>query len=92
MSVYTCCKNAEPAIIFFPNKKSLLSDSHGKPGSKDICQKFDGIQIMCEQGICWNVSAAYMCEFKDVLQVKQTKKEMECNNVFTLSYSCLKFL
>ena len=31
--------------------------------------RFDGIQIMCESGICWNVSAAYMCEFKDVLQV-----------------------
>ena len=37
---------------------------------KDICQNFDNIQIMCESGICWNVSAAYMCEFSDVLQVR----------------------
>jgi hypothetical protein len=25
---------------------------------------------MCESGICWNVSAVYMCEFRDVLQVE----------------------
>jgi hypothetical protein len=61
----------------FQTKKSIFPDSHGKPGSKDICQKFDGIQIMCEQGICWNVSAAYMCEFKDVLQVKPMFLELD---------------
>ena len=43
-------------------------DHDGNPGAKQTCLDFDDVVVMCEAGVCKNVSQVYDCQYESTME------------------------